>query len=138
MALLIKNIDDLKVEIYHLKVKEDQQRYALRQRFSSPSKILTTVKSVFSKPAAERIEGKSGQKKDYFTILSGIILPITLKRTVFSKSNFIVKSLVGFTSKKASKFITEDSVTGMWNKIKSLLPHKNETSPAPRKLLIVK
>jgi len=138
MALIINNIDDLKAEIYHLKVQEDRQRYALRQRFNSPSKIFGTVKSLFSKPTTGGIYGKSGLKRDYFAILSGIILPVTLKRTLFRKSNFIVKSLVGVASKKASKFITEDSVIGVWNKIKSLLPHKNETSSAPRKLLIVK
>ena len=138
MALLIKNIDDLKAEIYHLKVKEDQQRYALRQRFNSPSKIFTTVKSLFSKPSAEGLKTDSGRKKDYFAILARIILPVTLKRTVFRKSNFIVKSLVGFASKKASKFITEDSVTGAWNKIKALLPNNKVTNSSPRKLLIVK
>lgn len=138
MALLIKNIDDLKAEIYHLKVKEDQQRYALRQRFNSPSKIFSTVKSLFSKPSAEVLKAGSGRKKDYFAILARIILPVTLKRTVFRKSNFIVKSLVGFASKKASTFITEDSINGLWNKIKSLLPHNKVTSAVPTKLLIVK
>ena len=137
MEVIIKNIDDLKSAIYHLKVAEDQQKYAIRQRFNRPSAIFATIASIFSKPAG--VAGEKSEnffKQDILAMISRFIVPFTLNKTLFRKSNFIVKSLVGVLSQRASKYINEDSVSGVWSKIKSFFPQK---SPAKtRKILIAK
>ncbi|MES2278463.1 MAG: hypothetical protein V4592_20700 [Bacteroidota bacterium] len=122
MNLQIRNIDDLHSEIARLKGLEQEQKAAIGQRFSSPSAIFSTLFSVFPKSAAtEGIKESGVFSQDYFGLLSRIILPFALNKTVFRHSNFIVKTLVGLVSQKASHFISEDSVTGIWDKAKSLL-----------------
>jgi hypothetical protein len=72
--------------------------------------------------------------QDFLGIISRIILPLTLNKTVFRNSNFLIKGLVGFLSQKASHFISEDSVTGLWDKITSVFDkkkHKHEDYGIP-------
>lgn len=120
MDLPIRNIDDLHSEIARLTDLRQQQKSALSNRFSSPSAIFSTMLSLFPKsPATDNIRGNL-LNQDYFGLLSRIILPFALNKTLFRHSNFIVKALVGMVSQKASHFISEDSVTGLWDKAKGL------------------
>ncbi len=121
MDLPIKNIDDLRSEIYRLKGIEKAQSVALAYRFRSPSAMLATVMTLFPKTANADGSKKPGFfDQDMVGLLSRLVLPLTLNKTLFRHSNFIVKTLVGLASQKASHFITEDSVTGVWDKAKSV------------------
>ena len=64
--------------------------------------------------------------QDFFGILSRILLPLALNNTLFRKSNFLVKGLVGILSQKASHFISEDTVVGLWDKVKGIFEKKNK------------
>jgi len=120
MDLPIRNIDDLHSEIARLSGLRQQQKEALNERFSSPSAIFSTIFSLFPKsPATDGIRGNL-LNQDYFGLLSRIILPFALNKTLFRHSGFIVKTLVGMVSQKASHFISEDTVTGLWDKAKGL------------------
>jgi hypothetical protein len=124
MSSRIKNIDDLHSEIAKLNSLHLSQKEALAVRFKSPSDIYATVLSLF--PNSSVIAGLRGQ--DFVGLLSRIVLPVALNKTLFRHSNFIVKALVGMASQKASHFISEDSVTGLWDKAKGLfnkLTHKD-------------
>ena len=126
MDIPVKDITNLREEIYRLKGLEQQQGIALGQRFNSPSKLLASLFSLMPKtpgvPGEEKSHGFFDQ--DIVGLLSRIVLPFTLNKTLFKNSGFIVKTLVGLVSQKASHFITEDSVGGIWDKIKSFLPQK--------------
>ncbi len=51
-------------------------------------------------------------------------MPLTLNKTIFRNSKFIVKTLVGYLSQKASHFVNEDKVMGVWDKVMSVFEKK--------------
>jgi hypothetical protein len=117
----INNVGDLKAEILRLRQLKNEQRTAIQARFSSPSAIFHTFGSLFPKSA----DGKNGIfNQDIFGLLSRVLLPLTLNKTIFRNSNFIVKALVGYLSQKASHFVNEDKVMGVWDKVMSVFEKK--------------
>ncbi|MGZ3751406.1 MAG: hypothetical protein ACXVB0_09625 [Mucilaginibacter sp.] len=129
MDASIKNISDLKAEIVRLRMIEEQQSTQLKARFNTPSALFHTLISAFPKSSSQGDSSKSGIfNQDLFGILSRILLPLTLNNTLFRNSNFVIKALVGLVSQKASHFISEDSVSGLINKIKSIFEKKNKNS----------
>ncbi|MBE9583901.1 hypothetical protein IM792_05530 [Mucilaginibacter sp. JRF] len=117
----IKNIDDLRSEIARLTIAEDVQSVALKLRFSSPSALFATALSIFPKSATlDGVKGAGFFKQDFLGLISRFLLPLTLNKTLFRSSNFLVKALVSVLSQKASNYISEDSVTGVWGKVKGL------------------
>ncbi|MDB5111365.1 MAG: hypothetical protein JWR67_2479 [Mucilaginibacter sp.] len=130
MNLTIKTSKDLKDEIMRLEGLEIHQRLALKAHFSSPSAIFSTIFSMFSTPGTEGIKEASFFKQDFLGLLSRFVLPITLNKTLFKHSNFLIKALVGILSQKASKYISEDSVVGVWDKIKTLFQSQDGNKSA--------
>src|SRR5471030_2098768 len=120
MDTRIRNITDLRIEISRLKELEHEQGEAIGRRFSSPITSFATIYSLFS--GSSDVDGtkKGIMHMDYVGLLSRVLLPFTLNKTLFRNSGFIVKALVGLVSQKASGFITEDSVISIWDKAKSL------------------
>jgi len=122
----IRNSWELREEIVRLRALEKEQALAIRQRFSSPAAVFSTVYSLFPKPAPGE-KSTNIFNQDFVSILSRFLLPLTLNKTIFKNSGFIVKTLVGLVSQKASGYINEDSVVGLWDKVKSLF-HKKAPS----------
>ncbi|AMR31218.1 hypothetical protein A0256_07150 [Mucilaginibacter sp. PAMC 26640] len=121
MEIIVHNIDDLKVEIARLKNLESHQSIALKARFASPSAVMSTAMSLFPKsPTIDGIKHGSFFSQDFLGLISRIALPMTLNKTLFRNSNFLVKTLVGILSQKASHYVSEDAVTGVWDKAKAL------------------
>jgi len=121
METKIQNVHDLKVEIARLKNLETDQSIALKARFSSPSAIFASALTIFPKsPTVDGIKGAGFFDQDFLGLVSRIALPLTLNRTLFKNSNFLVKTLVGILSQKASHYISEDAVGGIWGKAKDL------------------
>jgi hypothetical protein len=119
----INSASDLQIEMARLRLLRDEQGAAIQTRFSSPSAIFSTIYSLFSKGG-----GSKGNifGQDLFGVLSRILLPLALNKTVFRNSNFLIKGLVGLVSQKASHFINEDNVTDLWHKITALFEKKNK------------
>ncbi|HWZ04521.1 MAG TPA: hypothetical protein VNX40_12980 [Mucilaginibacter sp.] len=132
MDLPVRNIEDLRSEISRLKGLEQEQSVALAQRFKSPGAILSSIISIFHNPANAGERKESGFfDQDIVSLISRFVLPITLNKTIFRNSGFIIKTLVGLVSQKASAFITEDMLVGLWDKAKSLFKSKTpEETPA--------
>jgi hypothetical protein len=126
----IYNSSDLRNEIFRLQGLEQEQSTALKQRFSSPGAIFSSVFSLFPKSAPHENGTSSAGilDQDFFGIISRFALPFTLNKTLFRNSNFLIKALVGLVSQKASHYISEDSVVSVWDKAKGLftkLIHKD-------------
>lgn len=122
----IKNSWDLRQEIIRLKGVEKEQAVALKARFNSPVTVITTLYSLFPK-ANNTGESKTNIfNQDFVSILSRFLVPLTLNKTLFKNSGFIIKALVGLVSQKASGYINEDSVVGVWDKIKHLFSKKEK------------
>src|SRR3569833_2155924 len=112
----INNSWELREEIIRLSALEKEQAIALKQRFNSPAAIFSSLYSLFPKSApGEKHTNLFNQ--DFISILSRFLLPLTLNKTLFRNSGFIVKALVGLVSQKASGYINEDSVVSVWDKI---------------------
>ena len=121
METPIKNAHDLKVEIARLKNLEVDQAVALKARFNGPAAIFSTLLSVFPKsPTVDGVKSAGFFDQDFLGLISRVALPFALNKTVFKHSNFIVKTLVGILSQKASHYISEDAVGGIWSKAKSM------------------
>ena len=133
MDIPVKNIFDLQSEIIRLEKAKQEQEIVLKQRFSSPSAIFASVKSIFPKgPQGESTGAASSLfSPDILSLVSRFVLPLALNKTLFKKSGFIVKTLVGLASQKASSYISEDSVTSVWGRVKSLFGKKPVTARKP-------
>lgn len=122
METPIRNVHDLKVEIARLKNLEMDQSVALKARFSSPSAIFSTMLSIFPKsPTIDGVKSAGFFDQDFLGLISRIALPLTLNKTIFRRSNFLVKTLVGLLSQKASHYISEDAVSNIWSKAKGFI-----------------
>ena len=130
MSLPITNSADLKEEIARLKGLEHQQATELKQHFSSPGAIFSTIISLFSGSSDSKEEkNASFFNQDFIGLISRFLLPITLNKTLFKNSGFIVKTIVGLLSQKASHYINEDSVGDVWGKVKHLFEEHVTENP---------
>jgi hypothetical protein len=127
MDALIKNSWDLKEEIVRLKELEKKQGAALVTRVNSPGAVFSTVYSIFSSSKPNPGGSKTNIfNQDFVSVISRFLIPITLNKTLFKNSGFIVKALVGLLSQKASGYVNEDAVVSIWDKVKGLLGKKSE------------
>ncbi|PWK75405.1 hypothetical protein LX99_03899 [Mucilaginibacter oryzae] len=121
MDLHITNISDLQAEIFRLKALEKEQAIALKARVNSPSAVFSTVLTLFPRSNdTDGIKGTSIFHPDMLNLISRFIIPLALNKTLFKHSNFLVKTLVGLVSQKASNYVSEETVTGVWDKAKAL------------------
>jgi hypothetical protein len=130
MNLHIKNISDLQDEILKLRAIEDKQSIALKARFNSPSAIFSSFISLLNS-GNQHNDGAKHQSifnQDFLGLLSRVVLPVTLNKTLFKRSNFLVKSLVGLVSQKASNYISKEAAGGLWSKVTSLFHAATKTS----------
>jgi hypothetical protein len=122
----ITNSWQLKEEIVRLRQLEEEKSVALKARFSSPVTVLTTLYSLFPKANSTGENKTNIFNQDFVSILSRFIIPLTLNKTLFKNSGFIIKALVGLVSQKASGYINEDSVMSIWDKAKHLFSKKDK------------
>lgn len=115
--LPINSHADLKNEIYRLQGLEREKSLELKARFNGPGAIFSTIMSLFG-----RHDDAAGGifQQDFLGILSRFALPFALNKTLFRRSGFIIKALVGLISQKASHYISEDTVESVWDKAKDL------------------
>jgi hypothetical protein len=133
MDVPIRNISDLRGEIYRLRELEQEQSVAIGLRFKSFSSTLSTLASLFPKSISSDGKTSSFFEQDLVGLISRFVLPFTLNKTIFRNSNFIIKTLVGLVSQKASHFISEDSVMGLWDKVKHIFAAKEKKAKNPEK-----
>jgi hypothetical protein len=119
MSEPINNITDLRVEIARLRVVKTEQEIAIKQHFSSPMAIFNTLFS-----SSDKDKGGIFKMDDLISMASRFVLPFALNKTIFRSSNFIVKTIVGLLSQKASGFINEKNLGSVWDKVKGIIPKK--------------
>ena len=104
----IDNLTDLRNEIARLRVVKNEQEAAIKEHFSNPSAIISTVYSAFS--GGDKAKGGFFKTDDLISTISRFVLPFALNKTIFRSSNFIIKAIVGVLSQSASGFINEKNV----------------------------
>ncbi len=130
MTLPIKNSVELRHEIYRLQGLEAEQSEALKKRFSSPGAVFSTIMSLFPKSDDKEDKNSSLFNQDFIGLISRIVLPVALNKTLFKNSGFIVKTVVGLLSQKASHYINEDAIGDAWGKAKHLFEEHVSENPA--------
>jgi hypothetical protein len=130
MDVIIKNQADLQLEIARLKGVKSDQEANIKQHFNSPRAILGTVISFFTHNNTDVF---SLPGKDITAWLSKLLLPLTLNKTLFRKSNIVVRSLVGLLSRKASGLVNDKTVSTLWDKVKGILPNALAQKLSPKK-----
>jgi hypothetical protein len=128
MEASIKNSWELKEEIVRLRGLQQEQSVALKARFSSPGAIISSLYSLFPKSANTGENRSNIFNQDFVSIISRFLIPLTLNKTLFKNSGFLIKALVGLVSQKASGYINEDSVVSVWDKVKSLFTKKEDAA----------
>lgn len=142
MELSIKTPSDLHREIIRLQVVEQNQAILLKERFKSPASIFATVLTLFPKSSTvDGIRHSSLFHQDFMSLASRFVLPFVLNKTLFRRSNFLVKAVIGILSQKAAVYISEDNVSSFWKKIMGVVNkipgmHSNQTK-APVSLPII-
>jgi hypothetical protein len=102
----------------------------LKQHISSPGAIFSALFNLFPKSDDSKEEKNASLfNQDFIGLISRIVLPIALNKTVFKNSGFIMKAIVGILSQKASHYINEDSVSDVWGKLKSAFNENVAHSP---------
>jgi len=121
MSEPINNITDLRNEIARLQLVKTEQEAAIKKHFSSPSAIINTALSGLG---VDKGLGGIFKADDIISLVSRFILPFALNKTIFRKSNFIIKAVVGMLSQSASGYINEKNLASVWDTIKSINPQK--------------
>ena len=132
-TLAITNARELQSEIRRLRIVEAGQKKVLGDRFSSPSAIFSSVRSLF--PKQDGAAAGLLLHPDIVYLVSRFVIPVTLNKTIFRHSNFLVKALVGLVSQKAAGFVTEGTAENMLSKGKMLFNKLfSKEKPAPARL----
>ena len=127
MEIAIKNPTDLHNEIIRLQILEQEQSALLKLRFKSPAAIFSTALTAF--PKSSTVDGMRNSglfHQDFLGLASRFVLPFLLNKTIFKKSNFLIKALIGILSQKASGYISEDKVSSLWKRVRSMLGKKSD------------
>lgn len=120
--MTIGSVIELRAEINRLKVLGDEQSIALKSRFSSPSAIFSSILTLFPKSgAAKSITDHRILHPDLLSLLSRFLIPVTLNKTLFRHSNFLVKMMVGLVSQKASPYVTESNIEKIGANVKGVI-----------------
>jgi hypothetical protein len=124
MDAAIYNATDLRNEIERLKASKKIQEEAIKSHFNGPVAVFHTVSSLFKGAFSTNDKNSLFGNQDIIGLASRVILPFILNKTIFRSSNFLIKAAIGLLSQKASGFISEESITSVWDKIKSIIPKK--------------
>ncbi len=120
MNTLIRNRSDLRSEIFRLQQERLEKQIALKQHFSSPTAIMSTVVGLIGGGSDDK-DANGKPKQDFVGFLSRFIIPLVLNKTIFKGSGFIMKTIVGLASQKASSYVSSESISNVWDKAKGLI-----------------
>jgi hypothetical protein len=129
MEKAFNNLEELRTEIGILKLKVAYQEDAIQEKLNGPFAIIKSIGSLFkgTKKKDGAHDDEDGQ--DIFSIISRVLLPVILNKSLFRGSGFITKTLVTLFSQQAAKNVNMDVVTNMIDKISGIFKSKKERKP---------
>ena len=121
MEKSFSSLAELRNEIDVLKVKSFQDEEALKEKFSSPSAIFSSIGSLFKTDSGSKKSFTQDlMQQDLVTNISRVLIPIVLNAFVFKKSGFITKTIITFLSQKAATQVNSDKLSGLLDKFKGI------------------
>jgi len=119
-SIEITDIHELKAEIARLRILEGEQELVLQQRLNSPAAIFSRLMTGFPKNTNGNTNAAPGiLHPDILRMISRVVIPFTLNKTLFRKSNFLVKMLVSLASQKAAGLVSEPAAENLLTKFKA-------------------
>lgn len=121
----IRTLDDLQREVAILKadykgreimLKDDASAYIKQFSFSNILKKYASPSGLF----------KLDEKTNISSKIMSVVLPMLLNSTVFRGSGVITKALGALVSGKVGKSLDAESLSGIFNYVKSLFAGKNK------------
>lgn len=120
MEKSFNSLAELRAEIDFLKVRKFEEEEALKEKFSSPSAIFSSVSGLFKSDSGKKSLTQDILHQDLITNISRVILPLFLNGVMFKRSGFIVKTLVTFLSQKAATQVNSSKITSLLDKLKGV------------------
>lgn len=121
----IKSLAELHLELGRVKTDYQLKETQLKADAKSYIKQFSPINLI-----KDFLNPQSLKKFDDKTNISGsimsFVLPMLLNKTVFRGSGFITKSIAALVSGKVGKSLDADSLTGMFNTVKSLFSKKKK------------
>lgn len=131
MEKSFSSLAELRAEIDFLKVKQFKDEEAIKEKFSSPSAIFSSITGLFKTDTGKKSFMQDLMQQDFITNISRILIPIFLNGVLFKKSGLITKTLITFLSQKAAKQVNSDMFTGLLDKFKGIFKTNGKASRAP-------
>jgi len=116
----IKSLAELQVEISRVKVEYQLKETQLKddaKLYIKQFSPLNLIKDFFNPQSLLKLDEKTNLSGN----IMSLILPMFLNKTVFRGSGFLTKSIAALVSGKIGKSLDAESLTGFFNKAKSLL-----------------
>eukprot|EP01085_Mycamoeba_gemmipara_P000945 Mycagemm_TRINITY_DN10339_c3_g1::TRINITY_DN10339_c3_g1_i1::g.945::m.945 type:complete len:132 gc:universal TRINITY_DN10339_c3_g1_i1:418-23(-) len=121
----IGSLADLQLEMSRVKseylAKEDQLK-ADAKTYIKQFSPLNLIKDFFNPQSLLKLDEKTNLSGS----IMSLILPLFLNKTVFRGSGFLTKGLAALVSGKIGKSLDAESLTGIFNKVKSLFTEKKK------------
>lgn len=125
----IKSLAELHLEISRVKIdyrlKETQLKADTRVYIKQFSPV-NLIKNFLNPQSIMKLDEKTNLSGS----IMSFILPMFLNKTVFRGSGFITKSIAALISGKVGKSLDVESITGIFNKVKSVFTSKKRKADA--------
>lgn len=121
MNAVILNRTQLVTEINRLEALKHEQELVLKSQLNSPANIFASVVQLFKGSGGESHKFSEVFKtKDFYGVAAKFLMPLLLNKTLFRKSNFIVKAVVALVSQRAGGALNQNIVQNISHKIGNL------------------
>ena len=133
----INNVDELRAEIARLELLQLEQEGYLNDQLDLLKDKMASPLHWFKKATSwipnlnkshTTMHSASNSQADWLTNSLRVVLPFVTNKILFPRAGFIKKALLVFASQKAASVINQDRITGIVDKITSLV---RPTKPAP-------
>lgn len=130
----ISNIDNLRLHILELEGRKiEHELYFhnkvenIKTKMKAPLNFINKFKdSVFGK--AVNIDHDESHKTDIVNIIARLLLPLSLNKLLFKKSNFLTKSLVSIFSQKVVSSLNKNTLSAVVDELTGFIKSKTKNN----------
>ncbi|MBE7176677.1 MAG: hypothetical protein INR69_09750 [Mucilaginibacter polytrichastri] len=138
MSVVIQNRADLKAEIARLEGRKTDLELKLKKQLNSPANIFAAAVQLFKGSNTDSSKfSELFKAQDLYGVIARFAMPLLLNKTLFRRSNFIVKAIVTMVSQKASGAISKNKIQHFADKITGIFKKKAK-KPKPVTAIAVK
>lgn len=125
----IKNLAELYIEIASVKAEYQLKEIQLKddaKAYIKQYSPINLIKNLFKSDGLLKFDEQTHVSGS----IMSMILPLVLNKTIFRGSGLITKAIAALVSGKIGKSLDVESLTGMFNKVKSVFASKSDKKVA--------